>query len=137
MIKYKYRTRIEMFEFIQWETKSHHNKLKSSICHTFRKEIISYLNINILSKHFSNNTGRATKDLQSVMGLFIIQALKNLTDEEAVEAFCFNDVFRYALDIPRDEYISERACYYYRENFLGKRRRFSIQSSRELLTALI
>jgi hypothetical protein len=109
-----------MFEYIPWGTKSHHNKLKSSIYHTFRKEILPYLNISILSKHFSNDTGRATKDLQSVMGLFIIQALKNMTDEEAIEAFCFNDAFRYALDIHRDEYISERAYYYYRAKLLGE-----------------
>jgi hypothetical protein len=46
--------------------------------------------------------------------------LKNLTDEEAIEAFCFNDAFRYALDIPRNEYISERAYYYYRAKLLGE-----------------
>jgi hypothetical protein len=91
-----------------------------SIYHTFRKEILPYLNINILSKHFSNDTGRKTKGLQSVMGLFIIQALMIMTDKEAIEAFCFNDAFRYALDIPRDEYISERAYYYYRAKLLGE-----------------
>jgi hypothetical protein len=52
MTKCTDRTRREMFNFILWGTKSHHNKLKSSIYHTFRKEILPYLNINILSKHF-------------------------------------------------------------------------------------
>jgi hypothetical protein len=88
------------------------------------KKILSYFNISILSKHFSNDTGRATKDLQSVMGLFIIQVLKNMTDEEAIEALCFNDAFRHALDIHRDEYISERAYYYYRAKLLGKEEKF-------------
>ena len=59
-----------------------------------------------------------------MMGLFIIQALKNMTDEEAIEAFCFNDTFRYALDIPRDEYLSERAYYYYRAKLLGEEKKF-------------
>jgi len=49
--------------------------------HTFKKEIFPYLNINILSKLIPNDTGRATKDLQPAIGLFIIQALKKMTDE--------------------------------------------------------
>ena len=119
MIKCKDRTRKEMFDYIPWGTKNHHKKLKSTVYHTFRKEILPYLRIESLSKHFSKNNGRPTKDLQSMLGLFIIQALKNMTDEEAIEAFCFNDAFKYALDIPRDEYLSERAYYYYRAKLLG------------------
>ncbi len=55
-----------------------------------------------------------------MVGLFIIQALLDLTDSEAVESFCFHDAFRYALDIPRDSYLSERAYYYYRHKLLGE-----------------
>lgn len=40
-----------------------------------------------------------------------------------MEAFCFNDAFRYTLDIPRDEYLSERAYYYYRAKLLGEEKK--------------
>ena len=42
-----------------------------------------------------------------------------MTDLEAVEAYCFNDAFRYALDTTRSEYLSERAYYYYRAKIMG------------------
>ena len=74
----------------------------------------------MFDKHFSKHCGRPTKDLQSVLGLFILQALLDLTDREAVESFCFHDAFRYALDSPKDSYISERAYYYYRRMLLGE-----------------
>ena len=51
--------------------------------------------------------GRPTKDIQSMLGLFIIQALFDLTDAEAIENYSFSDAYRYALDLPRDEYLAE------------------------------
>jgi len=120
MINFKDRSRKKMVEFIPWGTKNHHKKLKSTIYHTFRIEILPFLPVSILTKHFSSDNGRPTKDLQSMLGLFIIQGLKDMTDEEAIEAFCFNDAFKYALDISRDEYLSERSYYYYRARLLGE-----------------
>lgn len=55
-----------------------------------------------------------------MVGLFIFQALLDLTDAETVEAYCFNDAFRYALDMPRDAYLSQRAYYEYRHMLLGE-----------------
>lgn len=120
MINFKDRSRKQMIDFIPWGTKSHHKKLKSTIYHTFRIKILPFLPVDVLSRHFSTEKGRPTKDLQSMLGLFIIQALKDMTDEEAIEAFCFNDAFKYALDISRDEYLSERSYYYYRAKLLGE-----------------
>ena len=94
--------------------------LKGSIYHTFRKDILPNIPIHFFSKHFSEEFGRPTKDLQSIVGLFILQALRDMTDLEAIEAYCLNDGFRYALDISRSEYISERTYYYYRAKILGE-----------------
>jgi hypothetical protein len=74
----------------------------------------------MFKKYFSSDQGRPTKDLQSILGLFILQALLDLADAEAVEAYCFNDAYRYSLDIPRDSYLSMRAYYYYRQMLLGQ-----------------
>jgi len=43
-----------------------------------------------------------------------------MTDLEAIEAYCLNDGFRYALDISRSEYLSERSYYYYQAKILGE-----------------
>lgn len=94
--------------------------LKGSIYHTFRKDILPNIPIHFFAKHFSEEFGRPTKDLQSIVGLFILQALRDMTDLEAVEAYCLNDGFRYALDISRSEYLSERSYYYYRAKILGE-----------------
>ena len=107
-------------DFIPWGTERHHKMLKGSIYHTFRKDILPNIPIHFFSKHFSEEFGRPTKDLQSVVGLFILQALRDMTDLEAIEAYCLNDGFRYALDISRSEYISERSYYYYRAKILGE-----------------
>jgi hypothetical protein len=107
-------------DFIPWGTEKHHNMLKSSIYYTFRKEILPNIPIHFFTKHFSEEFGRPTKDLQSIIGLFILQALRDMTDLEAIEAYCFNDTFRYALDISRSEYLSERAYYYYRAKIMGE-----------------
>ena len=64
--------------------------------------------------------GRPTKDIQSMLGLFIIQALFDLTDAEAIENYSFSDAYRYALDLPRDEYLAERTYYLYRSKLLGE-----------------
>jgi len=94
--------------------------LKGSIYHTFRKDILPSIPIHFFAKHFSEEFGRPTKDLQSIVGLFILQALRDMTDLEAIEAYCLNDGFRYALDISRNEYLAERSYYYYRARILGE-----------------
>jgi hypothetical protein len=55
-----------------------------------------------------------------MLGLFIMQALMDLTDAETIEAYCFHDTVRYALDLSRDAYLSERTYYSYRAKLLGE-----------------
>lgn len=120
MIRSKNRKQKELFEFIPWGTEKQQNMLRSSIYHTFRKEILPNIPIKLFYKNFSADCGRPTKDLQSITGLFILQALRDLTDRETIEAYTFNDAFRYALDISRSEYLSERTYYYYRAKIMGE-----------------
>ena len=119
-------------DFIPWGTERHHKMLKGSIYHTFRKDILPNIPIHFFSKHFSEEFGGPTKDLQSIVGLFILQSLRDMTDLEAIEAYCLNDGFRYALDISRSEYLSERSYYYYRAKILAGVSNISGQKSRLL-----
>lgn len=120
MIHYKCRQQAKLIDDVPWLTEKHTRLLKNTIYHTFREDILPYLLVSMFAKYFSDDQGRPTKDLQSILGLFIIQALQDLSDAEAVEAFCFNKAYHYALDIPTDSYLSMRAYYYYRQMLLGE-----------------
>ena len=109
-----------MIDSLPWLPAKHSNLLKKTVYHVFREEILPNLPVKVFGKHFSKDEVRPTKDLQSVVGLFILQALLDLTDVETVQSFCFHDTFRYALDSPRDCYLSERSYYYYRSMLLGE-----------------
>lgn len=87
---------------------------------TFREETLPHLPVNVFTQYFSSDTGRPTKDIQSILGLFIIQAFFDMTDAEAIEAYSFSDTLRYALDLPRDECLAERTCYLYWSKLLGE-----------------
>lgn len=120
MLKYKCRKQSNLEIDIPWISKKHSSRLYGSFYHTFREEILPYLPVDIFKKFFSVDTGRPTKDIQSMLGLFIIQALFDLTDAEAIENYCFNGTYQYALDLPRDEYLAERTYYLYRQKLLGE-----------------
>ena len=120
MIYTKKRSMLKYVDYVPFGSDKQKSKLVNSLYHTFRTNILPGISIGVFHKHFCADNGRPTKDLQSIIGLFLLQALKNMTDEEAIEAYCFNDAFRYALDTSRDEYLSERAYYYYRAKLLGE-----------------
>jgi len=116
----KCRLQLPLIENIQMFHVKHFARLKKTVYHTFIESILSYLPDSVFAKCFDSSIGRPTKDLKSILGLFLLQAMLDLTDIETVEAFTFSDTFRYALDIPRDEYLSERSYYYYRSRLLGQ-----------------
>lgn len=120
MIKYKCRQQHKLVSDIPWLSPRQTKMLSETVYHTFREEILPYLPVDVFAKFFSSENGRPTKDIQSVLGLFILQTLFDLTDAEAVENFSFNLTFKYALDIPRDECLAERTYYYYRQKLLGE-----------------
>lgn len=68
----------------------------------FRKEILTELPVDALREYYHDSDGRPTKELSSMVGLMILQQMHDLTDEEAVEQFCFNVKWHYALDITKD-----------------------------------
>jgi len=73
--------------------------LKKSWADVFRQDILPCLPVDELTVHYSQDQGRPTKELYSVMGLMILQQMHNLDDEEAVNQFCFNIQWHYALNI--------------------------------------
>ena len=65
----------------------------------FRAQVLPKLPVDLLSKHYARETGRPTKELSAMMGLVVLQQMKDLTDDEAVRQFAFNTEWHYALDI--------------------------------------
>ena len=85
----------------------------------FKKEILPKLPVDILRSYYHDWNGRPTKELHSMIGLMILQQMHDLTDEEAVEQFCFNIQWHYALDItsPDDaaSYVSGKSLWTMRD----------------------
>ena len=90
----------------------------------FRREILAELPVDALREYYDDCDGRPTKELFSMVGLMILQQMHDLTDEQAVEQFCFNVQWHYALDITDDSdaysYVSLRSLWTMRDQLTEK-----------------
>jgi hypothetical protein len=81
----------------------------------FQHKILPTLPVEALRKHYHDWNGRPTKELYSMIGLMILQQMHDLTDEQAVEQFCFNMQWHYALNVtsPSDaaSYVSLKSLW--------------------------
>jgi len=93
--------------------------LKGSWAELFQKKILLKLPVESLRKHYHDWNGRPTKELYSMIGLMVLQQMHDLTDEQAMEQFCFNIKWHYALNItnPSDaaSYVSPKTLWSMRE----------------------
>ncbi len=76
----------------------------------FRRELLVNLPVHLLSKYYKRDMGRPTKELYAMMGVMILQQMKDLTDEETVRQFAFNTEWHYALNISGDSDASAYIC---------------------------
>jgi len=85
----------------------------------FQQEILPTLPVDTLRAHYHDWNGRPTKELYSMIGMMILQQMHDLTDEQAIEQFCFNIQWHYALNItsPADAaaYISNKSIWTMRD----------------------
>lgn len=90
----------------------------------FRREILTELPVEALREYYHDSDGRPTKELYSMIGLMILQQMHDLTDEQAVEQFCFNVQWHYALDITdvsdASSYVSLRSLWTMRDRLTEK-----------------
>lgn len=93
--------------------------LDSSWSGLFQQKILPKLPVEILRSHYHEWNGRPTKELYSMMGLMILQQMHDLTDDQAVEQFCFNIQWHYALNITNfsdaASYISHKSLWTMRD----------------------
>ena len=85
----------------------------------FQQKILPELPVEALRKQYHDWHGRPTKELYSMIGLMILQQMHDLTDDQAVEQFCFNIQWHYALNITSQadaaSYISHKSLWTMRD----------------------
>jgi len=84
--------------------------LTNSWAGLFRQEVLPHLPVHLLSEHFAHEMGRPTKELYAMMGIMILQHLKDLSDEETVRQFAFNIEWHYALGVTGDSDAATYLC---------------------------
>ncbi len=77
----------------------------------FREKILATLPVESLRKNYHDFLGRKTKELYSMIGLMILQQMHDLTDDEAIDQFCYNIKWHYALDITCPDDASSYTCH--------------------------
>lgn len=73
--------------------------LEKSWAGLFQTKILPALPVDALRKHYHAWNGRPSKELYSMIGLMILQQMHDLTDDQAVDQFCFNIKWHFALNI--------------------------------------
>jgi len=76
----------------------------------FRREVLPKLPVHLLSQHYELGMGRPTKELYAMMGVMILQQMKDLTDEETIRQFAFNTEWHYALGVSGGSDASAYIC---------------------------
>lgn len=72
--------------------------LENSWAGIFREHIVPRLPVEKLASHFSDDMGRPSKELVTVMGSALLQQMFDLTDAETRDQLAFNQQWHYALD---------------------------------------
>jgi len=76
----------------------------------FQQEILVNLPVDTLQSYYHEWNGRPTKELHSMIGMMILQQMHDLTDEQAIEQFCFNIQWHYALNITSPQDAASYIC---------------------------
>jgi hypothetical protein len=95
-----------------------HRRLTSGWQHLFRCAILKLMPAGKLAEHFDPAMGRPTKELYSMAGLLFIMEFRNLTHEEAADAYMFGVDVQYALNLqPENQSLCRRTIERYLKLF--------------------
>ena len=111
MIKVKDRNNLYIPGTEPWRNVLNDKKIKmlnDSWAGVVREHILPTFPVREISKHFSKDMGRPTKELVTAIGAIVLQQLFDFTDEESRDQMAFNEQWHYALDSfsPDDQIIS-------------------------------
>jgi len=93
--------------------------LEGSWAKLFREEVLPELPVHKVASHYSETKGAPSKDLYAMLGIMLLQQLRDLTDEETVEQVAFNQMWHYALGISdgveREAYVCAKTLWSMRQ----------------------
>ena len=94
--------------------------LEKSWAGIFRNYVLDSLPVSSITKFYSSNTGRSSKELYAVMGAVVLQQFFDYTDSETVEHMAFNEQWHYALKCydDDDQIICKKTLWSMRKNFI-------------------
>jgi hypothetical protein len=106
----------DVFDSILSETAK--RRLQASWHSLFRNVILELLPAQQLGEHFHPDFGRPTKELFSMAGMLLIKEFKNLTNQDAADAYMFDASIQYALNLqPEQQSLCERTIERYQKLF--------------------
>ena len=110
MINIKDHRQRDLFDSWSFLSPKRRKLLDQSWAGLFRRELLRELPIGSVASFFSDDFGRPTKELHTMLGVLILQQAHDLTDEETVNPLAFNIQWHDALNITEEtdsaKYIS-------------------------------
>jgi hypothetical protein len=110
MIRLKDHKQLELFDPWRFLSPKRRQLLDRSWPGLFQNEILPDLPVSKLIPFFSNDFGRPTKELYTVLGVLIFQQMFDLTDEETCDQFAYNIQWHYALNITEESDSAKYMC---------------------------
>ena len=101
MIKVKDRNNLYIPGTEPWRNVLNDKKIKmlnDSWAGVVREHILPILPVREISKHFSKDMGRPTKELVTAIGAIVLQQLFDFSDAESRDQMAFNEQWHYALE---------------------------------------
>jgi hypothetical protein len=110
MIYIKNHRQQDLFDPWDFLSPKRRELLEQSWAGLFRRELLSELPVDEVASSFSDDLGRRTKELHTVLGTLILQQTHDLTDEETVSQLAFNIEWHYALNITEESDSAKYMC---------------------------
>ena len=109
----------DMFEPFPFLGPKRKQRIEESWAKVFREHILTTLPVEKIFSKYDPVFGAPTKELHAMIGLMLIQQMKDLTDQEAVDQFAYNLQWHYALNITStddaDAYVSLKTLWNMRD----------------------
>lgn len=91
-------------------------RLEAGMEGLIRRSLLKLLPAGQMASHFHPTVGRPTKELYAVCGLLLLAEFRDLTIDQAADAWSFDASVQFALNLPRDrQYLCPRTVDTYRQ----------------------
>lgn len=119
MIRIKDHKQQELFDPWGHLSPKRHRMLDEGWPGLFREHLLEELPVRQMRSYFTEGVGRPSKELNTMLGVLLLQQTMDLTDKAAIEQLAFNIQWHYAFNLPEEsddaKYISEKTLYTMRQ----------------------